>query len=176
MSALRAERDASTVLWLKIQSYGGTASSHHGPIDFRTLLALRGGQTWAQDLYLETFWPVLESEVRRYVGIGGDGEELHQEAALALWEAALRYDPDRHRTQINKFVANHIHRMVREQYVKSLHRKQHQVLLEDDLSPFAQNRDNPLDGAETQIDLHRALLKLRRPGVINFHFAKEFAG
>ncbi len=160
MSALRVEWDASALLWAKILGYGGASSPHQGLIDFRTLLALRRGQTWAQDLYLEAFWSVLESEVRRYSGRGADPEELHQEACLALWEAAFHYDPTRHRTAIHKFVANHIHRRVREQYVKSLHFKQHQVLLEEDLGPDVPIRDNLLDEAETQIDLQRALLKL----------------
>lgn len=161
MNALRADWDPSTLLWSKIQSYKGTASSPPAAfIDFRTLLALRRGDTWAQDLYLETFWPVLESEVRRYSGKGGDREELHQEAALALWEAAFRYDPTRHRTPIHKFVTNHIHRLVREQYVKCLRHQQIDVLLEENRGSYAPNRDNSLHGAETRMDLQRALRKL----------------
>lgn len=160
MSACRIEVSAQDLLWSKIRIYGG---SLRPPgilsVDFRTILALRVGKTWAQDLYVETFWPLLEPEVRHYAHKGGDREELQQEAALALWEAAFRYDPGRHRTRVETFVKNHIHRTVRERYIRSLKHQQREIPIENyaGIKP-----DDGLDLVETQIDVKNAMLELSR--------------
>ncbi len=161
MTARCLEIDASRLLWAKIQIYAGSGPPHGvEPIDFRTILALRAGQTWAQDLYLETFWPTLEPEVRHYARKGGDREELEQDAALALWEAAFRYDPALHRTRLEVFVKNHIHRTVREHYIQSIKRQRRQILMEDDAGVHGLKSDDNLDLAETQMDVGKAFLAL----------------
>ncbi len=90
MLAWHDESHPAHLLWEKIQVFA-QAPQTHGiyAIDFHTLLALRQGEAAAQEQYLSAFWPALEKEVGHYAHIGGDKEELHQEAILALWEAAF---------------------------------------------------------------------------------------
>lgn len=161
MTALRLSIDPSSALWSKMAIYAKSPVFTNGDrVDYRTVVALRMGQTWAQDRYLDTFWPTLESEVRHYAHKGGDSEELRQEAALALWEAAFRYDPALHRTDVESYVKNYMHRLVRETYVKALTEKQHQISMEHYKDSHLVAVDKTLDGTETEADLETALLRL----------------
>lgn len=85
------------------------------------LPALRRGHIEVEEAFVAFFWPLLQSEVRRYGRIGGEADELTGEASLALWEAAVQYRPDRHRTEFSTYVKNHLHRRVRRAYLKEHH-------------------------------------------------------
>lgn len=100
----------------------------------RQLQALRLGHHEAVEAYVKTFWPVVEREAHRYARLGGSYEDLSGEAALALWEAAMSYDPHRLRSSLHKYVSNTIHQRVRRAYAKERQWRQHQEDLPQDLS------------------------------------------
>jgi hypothetical protein len=85
-------------------------------LPLRQLILVRMGDELARQALLEAWLPVVEQEARRYARAGGPADELEAEGALALWEAALHYDPQRHRTAPERYVQNHIHRRVRRLY------------------------------------------------------------
>lgn len=129
------------------------------PPDGDVLRRLRAGDREAQEQFVGHFWPDVQQEAARYARRGGPREDLLAEGALALWEAALAYDPDRHGTDLPTYVRNAVHRRVRRAYRKAMG---------FDAAPEA-----PLDwvagmmavevryaSAEDRADLDRALLAL----------------
>lgn len=110
-----------------------TAGAPESVWPLRQLQAVRLGHHEAVEAYVSTFWPVVEREAHRYARLGGSYEDLSGEAALALWEAAMSYDPRRLRSSLNKYVSNMIHQRVRRAYVKERHWRQHQEGLPQDL-------------------------------------------
>lgn len=149
---------AASILWHKIQMLSGiTPPAVSAIIDFQTVLQVRSGQTLAQEQYLAVFWPVLEKEVRYYTRKGGVTEELHADGALALWEAVFQYQPSFHRTNVVTFVQNHIHRKVRESYLKSLTHNQRRLIPLDDLVSLPDVIDPALSIVELEADLNQAL-------------------
>ncbi len=161
MLAWHDENNPAQLLWEQIQVFA-QAPRAHGiyAVDFRTLLALRQGEIAQQEQYLSAFWPVLEKEVGHYARIGGDKEELHQEAALALWEAAFQYQPTRHRTTVENFVRNHIHRKVRQTYLKSVaHYAQHQSIGTEEQKLY-HIFDQDLNAVDMRTDLQTAFRQL----------------
>lgn len=85
-------------------------------VSLRDLLRIRMGEPVVVESYLSDWMPVIEAEVRWYAARGGPAEELQAEGALALWEAALQYDPQTHRSAPARYIHNHIHRRVRKAY------------------------------------------------------------
>jgi RNA polymerase sigma factor (sigma-70 family) len=86
------------------------------PLNWRLLVQIRLGDEPARHAFLEAWGPVVDQEVRRYAAKGGDPEELAAEGYLALWEAANQYDPQRHKTSPERYIANHIHKRIRRRY------------------------------------------------------------
>jgi DNA-directed RNA polymerase specialized sigma24 family protein len=123
-------------------------------LDLPLLLRLRAGDPDAQRAYLDHFWPDLEREVRRYARRGGPADDLLGEGALALWEAAFQYDPRKHRTDVEHFVTNHVHRRVRRAYRKAMGYDQARVV------PLEQAADQP--ASDPGFDARADLLDLAR--------------
>jgi RNA polymerase sigma factor (sigma-70 family) len=99
---------------------GAAAGARLPHVSMRQLVLVRTGDEAARQELLETWLPLVGQEARRYARTGGPEEELAQEGALALWEAALQYDPQRHRTAPERYLHNAIHRRVRRDYREAM--------------------------------------------------------
>lgn len=96
---------------------GARAGSDNLPrLTWRWLIQIRMGDEEARRTFVEAWGPVIDQEVQRYAAKGGDGDELAAEGALALWEAATQYDPQRHKTSPERYIANHLHWRVRRRF------------------------------------------------------------
>lgn len=87
-------------------------------LSWRWLVQIRLGDEAARQAFLEAWGPVIDQEVHRYTRKGGDPEELAAEANLALWEGAMAYDPHRHRTTPERYIANRLHKRIRRSYLE----------------------------------------------------------
>jgi DNA-directed RNA polymerase specialized sigma24 family protein len=123
------------------------------------LPALRRGRAGAEEAFIAYFWPLVTSEARRYGRVGGDVDELMGEASLALWEAAVQYRQDHHRTTFSEYVKNHVHRRVRRAYLKG--RGYDGTPVPIPLHPnWPDTSADPLSLAEWRFDLNQALRSL----------------
>lgn len=150
----------SATLWTRIQCQ----ASGHGPLTQgptwtdEMLPGLRRGVVIVQDAFVAQFWPMVQSEARRYGRAGGDTEELVAEGALALWEAAINFRAAVHQTAFTTYVKNHVHRRIRRAYLKA-QGYQNPVsivpLLHD-----APDATDPVSLAEWHMDLSQAVKSL----------------
>lgn len=94
-------------------------SEQHGlpRLSWRWLIQIRMGDEEARQAFLEAWGPVIDQEVNRYAAKGGEPEELEAEGNLALWEGVTAYDPQRHKTTAERYIANRIHKSVRRRYL-----------------------------------------------------------
>lgn len=164
MNALPLQRNAQKRLWdlIKRLLLRGTVPRLWAGLStpgFGTLIRVRLGDERAQQEYLAFFWPEVEQEARRYASRGGSREDLAGEGALALWEAAFRYDPSRHRTDLPAFVRNHVHRSVRRAYRKAMGYDQAKVVPLETMDRAPVSEDG-YGAAETRFDLEQARAKL----------------
>lgn len=126
----------------------------------RQLILLRLAQDPAvAEQFLQEWRPVVENEVRRYGARGGPADDLTGEANLALWEAAMQYDPQRHHTTPEHYIQNHIHRRVRRAYRDAQGFGQPAQAPAEALERIARP-DEQLRAVEQQADLSRAVAQL----------------
>lgn len=125
-------------------------------LTWRWLIQIRMGDQEARQTFLEAWGPVVDQEVRRYAARGGDPEELAAEGLLALWEGATQYDPQRHRTSPERYIANHLHRRVRHRFLEEAGYDRPLSLPLDVLGPLPQP-DERIAAAERRIDLEVAV-------------------
>jgi RNA polymerase sigma factor (sigma-70 family) len=149
----------------------GTASG--GPAlprtTLRQLILLRIAEDpQVAERFLQEWQPALENEVRRYGARGGPLEDLTGEANLALWEAAMQYDPQKHRTAPEHYIQNHIHRRVRTAYRDSQGFDQPEQAPAEALDRIARH-DEQLHAVEQQADLTRAVGQLEPAEQDQFH-------
>lgn len=137
---------------------GGTASLPH--LSLRQLIQLRLGDQQAYEAYIHEWLPVVETEAHRYALRGGAEADLAAEGALALWEAALQYDPQRHRTTPERYICNHIHRQVRRAYRKSQGFAGPKLVPVESLAEHARP-DESFTAAEQRADMAQALRQLK---------------
>ncbi|HYG56869.1 MAG TPA: sigma-70 family RNA polymerase sigma factor [Symbiobacteriaceae bacterium] len=122
----------------------------------RQLVLVRLHDEAARESLVQEWMPVVEAEARRHARQGGPADDLQAEGALALWEAALQYDPQRHRTAPERYIHNHIHRRVRRAYREAMGFDRPLHLLPDTGAP-----DRRFEAAERAMDLHRAMESLK---------------
>lgn len=128
-------------------------------VDLRTLVSIRLGRIQEIESFLGSWEPVLAEEARRYARRGGPEEDLRAEGALALWEAALQYDPSRHRTAPEQYIRNHIHRRVRSAYGRAVGFGQPREIRLDLVMPL-QATESGYSQADHSVDLSTAMAGL----------------
>lgn len=101
-----------------IRAVAGGGGFNLPRLSLRWLIQIRMGDETARQAFLEAWGPVIDQEVHRYAAKGGDREELEAEGNLALWEGAMEYDPQRHRTAPERYIANRLHKQVRRRYLE----------------------------------------------------------
>lgn len=138
----------------------GTASGPALPrTTLRQLIRLRLADPVVLEQFLQDWKPVVENEVRRYGARGGPADDLTGEANLALWEAAMQYDPQRHHTVPEHYIQNHIHRRVRRAYRDALGFDRPAQVPAEVLERVTRP-DEQLHAVEQQADLSRAVAQL----------------
>lgn len=129
-------------------------------LDLRTLIRLRLGNAEVQDAFIGQWEPLVEQEALRYARRGGPEEDLKAEGMLALWEAIVTYQPGKHRTAPEQYIANQVHRRVRTAYRKAMgFDRPRQVGL--DLAERAGETEVGYSVTERKVDLQRAIAHLR---------------
>jgi RNA polymerase sigma factor (sigma-70 family) len=137
------------------------AGSFTGPaVTIRQLVRIRLQDEAAREAYLRQWLPVVEREARRYANLGGLADDLTAEGALALWEAALQYDPQRHHTAPERYIHNQIHRRVRQGYQAAMGFRGLKVVPVETVEREARHEEG-FAAAERQADLARAVEGLR---------------
>lgn len=119
------------------------------------------GRTLVQDAYVAAFWPYIEQQASRYARAGGDRDDLIGEGALALWESAVSYTPQKHRTRFSDYVKNNVHRRIRRAYLA------HKGYMRSSIGQTALDERMPvpedaLDAAESSLDVAQAIRSLSR--------------
>lgn len=138
----------------------GTASARLPGTSLRDLIRIRLGEQLVREAYVEAWQPVIAEEVRRYARRGGSEDDLRGEGALALWEAALQYDPQVHRTSPERYIHNHVHRRIRTAYRES-QGFDRPALVPLEWAPPQARPDEAFAASEQRADLHAAVNELR---------------
>jgi DNA-directed RNA polymerase specialized sigma24 family protein len=99
-----------------LSTAGGSGPLTLPRLTLRHLIQIRIGDDTVRETFFRQWERVIQDEARHYAARGGQEEELRAEGGLALWEAALQYDPQRHTTTPARYVRNHIHRNIRRAY------------------------------------------------------------
>jgi len=148
-------RPAFTVL-----AGAGASPSRLPGTSLRDLIRIRLGEEPVRAAFVEAWQHVLENEVAHYARRGGPAEELQAEGALALWEAALQYDPQVHRTTPERYIHNHIHRRIRSAY-REAQGFDRPDLIPLEWAPVQVSSDGAFAASEQQADLDAAVGALR---------------
>jgi DNA-directed RNA polymerase specialized sigma24 family protein len=126
-------------------------------LSWRWLIQIRMGDEEARRTFLEAWGPVIDQEVHRYASKGGDPDELAAEGNLAVWEGALEYAPHRHRTTPERYIANRLHKRVRQRYLEEAGYTRPVRAVELDLVEPASRCEEGFVAVEQQIDLASAV-------------------